>query len=198
MREKREQILNASVQLIQKEGLDIKIREVADLANVGKGTVYEYFSSKDELICETLLYLGHQLLELTETKVLKENITFEDSLKEYIKIQFNILKEQFTFFMLQDKKITSYIRPDILSFYKDRLFDIEKKLMFVINKMISKGVKEGLFVWPTDKMIFKIVHNFIIVTGFVKLDLNLFEEKTNIIKESDIDYCYNLVLKILS
>ena len=41
---------------------DIKISEVAERAGIGKGTVYEYFKSKQELVRETHLYAIRQIL----------------------------------------------------------------------------------------------------------------------------------------
>jgi len=34
----------------------IKVADIAEAAGIGKGTVYEYFSSKDEILQKTLLY----------------------------------------------------------------------------------------------------------------------------------------------
>jgi TetR/AcrR family fatty acid metabolism transcriptional regulator len=48
---KRRQILKAALGVFARRGLkDFKIIEVARAAGVGKGTIYEYFPSKDELI----------------------------------------------------------------------------------------------------------------------------------------------------
>lgn len=47
---KKEQILQAAIKIFAREGLDRgKIADIATAAGVGKGTVYEYFRSKDEL-----------------------------------------------------------------------------------------------------------------------------------------------------
>lgn len=48
--EKKKQILEASIRIFAEKGLNnTKIADIARAADIGKGTVYEYFSSKDEI-----------------------------------------------------------------------------------------------------------------------------------------------------
>jgi len=52
---KRQQILAAALGVFAEKGFhNAKIEEIAQAAQVGKGTVYEYFQSKKELFQETL------------------------------------------------------------------------------------------------------------------------------------------------
>ena len=47
---KKEQILHAALEVFAKQGLQKgKIADIAEKAGIGKGTVYEYFSSKEEI-----------------------------------------------------------------------------------------------------------------------------------------------------
>lgn len=56
--EKKEVIFKAVLSLLRqgKEIADLHISEIAQEAGIGKGTVYEYFSSREELLLEMLLY----------------------------------------------------------------------------------------------------------------------------------------------
>jgi len=48
--DKKEQILHAALEVFAKQGLDKgKIADIAVKAGIGKGTIYEYFSSKEEI-----------------------------------------------------------------------------------------------------------------------------------------------------
>ena len=48
---KRKQILGAAMTVFARKGInDFRMIEIAEAANMGKGTLYEYFPSKDELI----------------------------------------------------------------------------------------------------------------------------------------------------
>jgi len=53
---KRRQILAAALQVFAEKGFhNAKIEEIAQVAQVGKGTVYEYFQSKNQLFQEMLI-----------------------------------------------------------------------------------------------------------------------------------------------
>ncbi len=50
--DKKTQIINAAIEVFAKMGLDKgKIDDIAKVAGIGKGTVYGYFKSKDEIFC---------------------------------------------------------------------------------------------------------------------------------------------------
>ena len=50
MYDKRDQILKAGIKVVARNGLDKgKIADIAKVAGIGKGTVYEYFRSKEEI-----------------------------------------------------------------------------------------------------------------------------------------------------
>lgn len=65
-----------------KEGKDLRelrVQEIADAAGMGKGTLYEYFKSKDEIIQNTVVYFLN--LELAEIQqMLNEEEEFEHKL----------------------------------------------------------------------------------------------------------------------
>jgi len=59
----------------------VKVQEIANQAQIGKGTLYEYFKSKEEIICKTLYYyLQNQLNEFKS--VLMEQNTFEETVRK--------------------------------------------------------------------------------------------------------------------
>ena len=53
---KKEEIANAAFRLFMKNGYsNTKIADIADETNIGKGTVYEYFKSKDDILLYVIL-----------------------------------------------------------------------------------------------------------------------------------------------
>lgn len=69
---KRVAIFNAAIKLLESTAnhSDIKISDIAKDASVGKGTVYEYFDSKNELLQLAVIYgIEQQFLELKNLKV---------------------------------------------------------------------------------------------------------------------------------
>lgn len=62
--EKRIEIMNAAIKVISEVGFEgAKIEDIAKEAGIGKGTVYEYFESKNRLFLEMLHYSVEQYKE---------------------------------------------------------------------------------------------------------------------------------------
>ncbi len=56
-KEKRTQILDAATRVFAQKGAGhTKIADIAEAAGIGKGTVYEYFHSKDEILAASFRY----------------------------------------------------------------------------------------------------------------------------------------------
>ena len=59
--EKKTQILEASIRVFAEKGWNkTKISDIAEAADIGKGTVYEYFRSKDEVFAASFRYFMAQ------------------------------------------------------------------------------------------------------------------------------------------
>jgi AcrR family transcriptional regulator len=72
-RRNREAVITAARELFADRGLDVQMPDVARSANVGVGTVYRHFATKDDLIAalvtqrfERLAQKAHDALELTD------------------------------------------------------------------------------------------------------------------------------------
>lgn len=64
-KKKREKILEAAVKVFSKKGRTAtKISDIAEEAGIGKGTIYEYFQSKDEVFSASFHYFMEKLEEV--------------------------------------------------------------------------------------------------------------------------------------
>ena len=69
-KEKRGQILDAAIRVCAQRGVkNTKIAEIAEKAGIGKGTVYEYFQSKDEIISAGFRYFMEHVGEVIGRRV---------------------------------------------------------------------------------------------------------------------------------
>ena len=79
---KRSAIFNSAIKLLEstENQSDIKISDIAKNAGVGKGTVYEYFNSKDELLQLAVIYgIEQQFSQMENMRVdggFRESFTF--------------------------------------------------------------------------------------------------------------------------
>jgi len=71
--------------IIQKSIKDITIAEAAKTAGVGKGTIYEYFSNKDEIVFEIVNILMYEY-NLLKEKRLEEASTAKEKIKIFFYI----------------------------------------------------------------------------------------------------------------
>lgn len=61
-KEKKDQIITAAVREFAKKGFaKTTINEIAEAAGIGKGTVYEYFKNKEEIIQSAFAYFMHSM-----------------------------------------------------------------------------------------------------------------------------------------
>ena len=56
----------------------ITVSEIAKEAGIGKGTVYEYFESKEEIIAKSLIYNFYEEVNILSSKI-DENLTFKEN-----------------------------------------------------------------------------------------------------------------------
>jgi AcrR family transcriptional regulator len=75
--DKRNAILDAATQVIAAEGVSAPTAKIAKLARVAEGTLFTYFSNKDELLNELYLQLKTQLRQTMATEALQATKSFK-------------------------------------------------------------------------------------------------------------------------
>jgi len=103
--EKRKNIAQSSIELLLEKGIhNITVSEVAKRANIGKGTIYQYFVNKEDIVFEIITaYTNEVILEL------------EESLQKALSCREKTLIF-FEFFMSDEQK-----NQDTLKLYQDYL-----------------------------------------------------------------------------
>ena len=92
--EKRPLILQAATEVFAEQGFaSVTVAEIADHAGIGKGTVYEYFSSKDELLFAVFEWMNEGIFERIHT-LLDDGGTIHDRLHRLLGLGARITREQ--------------------------------------------------------------------------------------------------------
>ena len=139
-KDKREKIIIASVKVFSQKGFhEAKVEEIAQLADVGKGTVYEYFSSKTELFQE-MFKAGMQFY----TDIIEKELTPEMSSREKLS---RIAKIHLSFIMKYKDlaKITMTEHPYFNEDFHRWVWENRERKLETLKQIIDDGVQSGEF-----------------------------------------------------
>jgi uroporphyrinogen III methyltransferase/synthase len=137
---KREKILEVAAELFSKKNYhEVMMDDVARLTDVAKGTVYNYFSSKEELYFTIMnTKLGH-LNSSLKNKIAKE-ISVIDSLHTYtIQLYMFMMKYQ-NFFLMYQKEYLNAANE-----FCEELRTLNDELKSILSDIIYKGKRENQF-----------------------------------------------------
>ena len=137
---KRERMLEVAAELFSKKNYhEVMMDDVARLTDVAKGTVYNYFASKEELYFTIMsTKLGH-LNSSLKNKIASE-ISVIDSLHTYtIQLYMFMMKYQNFFLMYQKEYLNAQNE------FCDELRTMNEELKSILSDVIYKGKRESHF-----------------------------------------------------
>ena len=135
---KRELIIKAAEKIFSEKGFfQAKVEEIAAEAGVGKGTVYEYFSSKQEVFYEMLKDITRDL----DLKDLGNNLSSAvEKVRKIVETHLN--------FMLKHRNMARVLMQEHLTM-TDELFDYMKTnrddKLKALEGIIIEGIEKGEF-----------------------------------------------------
>jgi AcrR family transcriptional regulator len=143
--DKKHLIFEAVIQLIRENGFNssIKISDIANRANIGKGTVYEYFNTKEELMTETILYIIDEnkkfIINYDEVNKIDVQKILENLIKRILKTNLNI----FSIFAYKD--ISNFFNQDFQLIITKKLNQLNSETFDYFKAIIEKGISEKIF-----------------------------------------------------
>jgi uroporphyrinogen-III synthase/AcrR family transcriptional regulator len=137
---KKEKILEAAAELFSnKHYHEVMMDDVAKLISVAKGTVYNYFTSKEELYFTIMHTRMESLLSLLKTKIESEKSSI-DSLRALVVHLYMFMMKHQKFFLIYQRETLNKQN----AFCED-LLSLEKQMKVMITQIIAKGETEGVF-----------------------------------------------------
>ena len=144
---KREKILLAAIETIAKKGIkNTKIADIAKQAGIGKGTIYEYFKSRDEIFIESFNFFLIDMEKKFRQEISVDKLPI-DKLKNILDILFFSLSQ-----------ISVDLIPIFIDFWsegirsseadKSGLLDLKKlyrNFRLKLKQILDDGVKSGVF-----------------------------------------------------
>lgn len=122
----------------------MKVSEITARAGIGKGTVYEYFSSKEELITRALIFDVGKKMELLQ-QILDSSGNFRQKIEDILDFIADKFGENQTFCTLVQMGTGSY---EIAENLKDecRKFQCSfgcRQIEEIMDRVMEQGVREG-------------------------------------------------------
>ncbi|ACL69260.1 TetR/AcrR family transcriptional regulator [Halothermothrix orenii] len=135
----RDEILKAARNLFAERGFhEASMSSIAKEAGVGKGTLYWYFDSKQELFKE-LIKTGGKIIEDKIHKWVKEETSPEEFIKMFIETGLKHLSNN-------KRIIRALFSSDELGReFKRELFETRYRIINSLEMVIQQGINEGKF-----------------------------------------------------
>ncbi len=138
--ERRLDIMKVALSLFQVKGIEkTSMREIADLAGLGKSSLYDFFQSKDEIVIYAIEAQVNNAIT-TVQKIINANLPPEQSLREIMKINLAYSKENNILFMWLATK-AYFLDED----YQERIKKVRHTYQNIVQSVIEQGIKDGLF-----------------------------------------------------
>ena len=168
---KRKKIAIDAKKLILENGINnITVSQIAKFVNIGKGTIYEYFLYKNEIVFKLIEILMKEHNEIKKEELSKLNTT-KDKIKSFFSFFYNdsdnelreIYKQFISISISNPNEDISNFQTKILTSYKEWINKIIKD--GIENKELkneSIGIVNGLFFYVEGVFISSITTNYII------------------------------------
>ena len=181
--QKRRDIAEASKELLLEKGIkNINVADIAKVAGVGKGTIYEYFDNKEDIVLEIMCsFLDEYKREIDA--FLQSNISTKEKLYRFLYGKFerfnlrqvNIFLE-FTAILLtsQDEK------------FKQQYKVVKETFAQTLNKIFENAIVQGEYIDEAIDYIDVVqAFNFNLVKDYVVADIDIKSKIDNFVELTD-------------
>ncbi len=191
-KEKEVLIFNALISLYGEgnEIPEITVSQIAKEAGIGKGTIYEYFSSKEDIVSNAIVYSFNSKLD--DLKLL---LSLEKPFEETVRMMFAAMAE---IFRQKNPALMFIFNAVVLNKNKflkgedvEQLEEIRELGMGGLQKLYLRGVEEGVLK-PCDDLSYLIISLRGVMLAFVSA---FFCDED---KERVVDNAYTMLQKLFN
>lgn len=178
----------------------IKVSDIAKAAGIGKGTIYEYFKSKDEIIARSIIY-NFKIDIINTIEAIKEVSTFKEQCNHLF--HYSISSGKFIFpslRILYNQVIPKELNNIILEDFKE-ILDLKTQLYNLLDYVINTGIDENII----NKDLSRDYQRYVLISSSMgiinKITANHFQQ-INLSDDESIniqkDFAYTMILKSLA
>jgi len=137
---RRHEIFDASVRLFLKKGFqETSMREIADAAGIGKSTLYDYFTTKDEIL---IWGTDDEFLDLTAAaqEIIAQPLPAAERLRKVMRAHLEFLAARKDFYLKLGFEVQR------LSLESQKRIQVRRHAyQDLIRRLIDEGIAEGSF-----------------------------------------------------
>ncbi len=166
----------------------ISLSEIAKKAHIGKSTVYEYFKNKDQLICDTYLYMLNEYEKYLLKPIVSQS--FKDAFYEQILSILNAMKDA------KNLVETIFSQQKHINLMNEKVVDHKLK---VIKDKMEERFLEIFTLGAKEKVIdinveYNTTRGYVIQALITGLLFQFINEQTNLDEKALLDLIYKEVL----
>lgn len=141
---RREEILDAARQVFSERGFEkARLDEIAEVAELGKGTIYNYFKSKEELFASVIVR-GIKLFQDFVSDAVQNKSNPTEKIAAYIDAAFEFFerhRQLFSIFELERSSLARSLNDDMFNTFCEK----EAGLLQFLEQLFYEGIKNGNF-----------------------------------------------------
>jgi AcrR family transcriptional regulator len=147
---KRSEIAQKAIEVLAKRGFQATtIQDIADAAGLGKGTVYHYFKTKEEILSVVSEEIFHEMERSFGAALLRIDKPME-KLSALIEEALHVTEDVEHLFIVYTELWLMNIREDKYNDYMSFIKNLHNDLKNLTARMIDEGKKLGLWDKDTD------------------------------------------------
>jgi AcrR family transcriptional regulator len=179
---KRAAIMDAAVSIFAKKGYrDTTLNEIAICSEFGKGTIYNYFKSKEDIYSAIIDDVSANLYDIIQLADC-ESKNSKDFFEMHAKLVFQYCVGKRDAFIIYVREI-AHFTTDIFINDRKKITERHEKVRSIFNKKISEGMKlNKIKKYDVEKLTTLYEH---LIFPYILFLINTFEDKFDQDKEID-------------
>jgi AcrR family transcriptional regulator len=153
----RKRIIATAVELFSRHGMDqVTVEHIADVADLGKGTIYNYFQTKEDIVVAYMVE-KERSIQARVARISGSKGSLADVLTEYLQLQFRMKRKYHKFvrvFLGQMFSHTERFLPSMVEMQKS----INDNLAVLFYRLEERGLLRTDIPLPDLILIFKTIH----------------------------------------
>jgi len=180
---KQAAIMDAAVSIFAKKGYrDTTLDEIAITSEFGKGTIYNYFKSKEDIYSAIIDDVSANLYDIVQ-QADSENKNSKDFFEMHAKLVFQYCVGKRDAFIIYVREI-AHFTTDIFINDRKRINERHKKVRNILIKIISKGMKlKEIKKYDAEKLTTLYEH---LIFPYILFLINTFKDKFD--QDREIDF----------